>query len=73
MITAMTIYYASDDLNPDLTYRNICHYRDFVRYVHFDVCAWHIEKNDPECRRLKCKFFLAGRKSYAKKVQKTMH
>lgn len=36
---------------------NSCYYKGVRRLTHPAVCEWHAEKNDPECRRVKCQVF----------------
>lgn len=73
MIKSMTIIHHDPDHMPDRLYFNLCNYRGVKRYVHASACTWHIKKNDPECRRLKCPVFLKGRDLYdAGEIQETL-
>jgi len=35
----------------------VCRYHGVDRLTHPDVCMWHVERNDAECRKLDCKTF----------------
>jgi hypothetical protein len=35
--------------------RILCPYQDEERPINPEVCQWHREEEDPECKRLKCK------------------
>jgi len=32
----------------------LCPYKDEPRFIHPEVCKWHREENDPECKRSGC-------------------
>lgn len=54
MIKSVTIYHGDIERGNQV---RLCNYRGVQRYVHNRVCAWHIEENDPECRRVECPHF----------------
>lgn len=57
MIKAIHIY--NRDPNEVIKHddSNHCEYLGIPRAVHPSACNWHIEKNDPECRKQDCDYF----------------
>ena len=62
MIKSIDIYYRDPDEKVKTDNSNHCEYGGIPRFVHPSACNWHIEKNDPECRKQDCEYFKTGMK-----------